>query len=287
LSNPKSKRDTLAQEGRAIAELDFALKNADGGNPISIKCGRHRIYDAISCCKLPNNVKADFAICNQDNQPVFWITHKARGFCYNGYGSLGKKLYRHGNQSPLQNEEIWSYVSWAIRYCQNEKMLHKEDRAGNGKTIQHWRWSDPSRIRGVYSHPPAQIKSILVYGRDFGSPDYGEFNCHISGIGSPILSPQKGQIFELTFLDGISHNYGTDQNGMPIGILHGGDDEPLIGISDNWRSKKGTIWLREDQQEGVDGWICAMPMRAIQFGNRKENKWSRIIKVDYPMSKKY
>ena len=256
---------SLAAETKALQIINDAIAHAvpSPGGAITIACGRFTETGITHAQKAERSDKADFILMAKES-PKLYISHKANGFCWNGYGSGGKKAFEH--RSPYRDKKIWEFAKWAANYC----VTHQKTRVVREGIFE---WTGPER--GVWCFPPASVQNLIVYGPKFDE-SYGPFNCHIAAVGEPILE-NSGDCFRLSFNGGVESNGDIPKEG----------DAPIISIGGRIGAQTNTYLT--DEKTGFHGWLGFFPYRLIEksqenrdVSRKRRGKGDGLVKVDWP-----
>ncbi|MGH2728895.1 MAG: hypothetical protein ACRDKS_18125 [Actinomycetota bacterium] len=261
------KSRTLLAETKALqalqAQIDAARAALDVGRTLSIACGHFSVSGITRAVKAPARGKADFILVARET-PELFITHKASGFCWNGYGSGGSKAYQH--RSPYHDPVIWAFARWAADYCLANQRVRFVERG-------FFEWVGPER--GIWCVPPARIQNLIVYGPEFGG-QLGPSNCHIAAVGPPTLTPH-GNAFRLRFGDSTTSNAEVPTDG----------DLPIIAIGGRIGVQQHRYHTHPDR--GFFGWLGFFPYRLIQrsaeTAHRRKGrpgKGDNLVQVEWP-----
>ncbi len=256
---------SLTAQNECFDLLRYQLKEAISkcGGPITVECGKFKASEVEKVTNAQVAAKADWVLTGHAALGELFLTHKATGFCHNGYGSVGTKAFP--SRSPYHEPRIWAYAKWARAYCQSNH--DTELREG----ILYWKAGTP---RGVWCIPPPDIQNLIVYGPEFRmqDPRYGALNCHVAAIGSPRLEQtDKPRTYRLRFSSGLSSN----------GEVPGGDDEPILCIASRVGSQKHTYLTSTagGREVGFAGWVGVFPRRIL---NSQSPKGRNLEEVKWP-----
>jgi hypothetical protein len=260
------KSRSLVAETKALQSLQAQIEAAlalDVGGTLHIESGRFSVSGITRAIKAPGHVKADFILMAGET-PELFITHKASGFYWNGYGSGGRKAYL--SRSPYHDPVIWAFARWAADYCRENQRVRPVEPG-------FFEWVGPER--GIWCVPPARIQNLIVYGPEFGG-QLGRSNCHIAAVGHPSLSPH-GDAFRLLFSDSTTSNGEVPTDG----------DLPIIAIGSRIGKKQDRYHTHPDR--GFFGWLGFFPYRLIQrsaeTAHRRKgraHKGDNLVQVEWP-----
>ena len=230
----------------------------------------------VSGVERPDNSDhGDFILCDS-NIPVFYISHKAKKFGWNGYGRLGsKELLSTGTKHRDPRFRGWAHYVYV--------QLAAELKSKGLPCPWHLSWHDAG-IKGFHTVPPPDLAALIVYGPhanakdSAGSPDFTPLI--FTGAPEVVRCKEGENVLTIRSKDGIALVYPALPTGENAVWLTAHD---RVGTQGAPKYINANTYFFKDRDKSFAGWLGAFPERErMKSISNKRGKMSQSKLVKYP-----